>query len=224
MNSLSEQTPTTATHRLLEDQDLLERSTKKPKHFRGAPMASPHHPTEDDMQDSPVASGGATPDSGQADQDDNESTRRARTVFKQTPPEKYGSWMLVTKQKRGNRPRAQNQNVEVAAKYTTRTEPRQNFSYLGNNGPDITRPTVYPRLPQIRTNSRSQAQPLEQRKANANQRVHPQQHNPGQPSSRGDPRDRATRGGPPNRAAAEAKHTVVRGSNKGKAISTTVLH
>nr|GLL21327.1 uncharacterized protein LOC109173568 [Ipomoea trifida] len=120
MNSLSEQTPTTATHRLPEDQDLLERSTKKPKHFRGAPMASPHHPTEGDMQDSPVASGGATPDSGQADQDDNESTRRARTVFKQTPPEKYGSWMLVTKQKRGNRPRAQNQNVEVAAKYTTK--------------------------------------------------------------------------------------------------------
>ncbi|XP_031097111.1 uncharacterized protein LOC116001370 [Ipomoea triloba] len=65
MNPLSEQTPATATQRSPEDQDLLERSTKKPKHARGAPMASPHRPTEVDMQDSPVASGGATPDSSQ---------------------------------------------------------------------------------------------------------------------------------------------------------------
>lgn len=122
------------------------------------------------------------PEGGRADQDDNESTRRARTVFKQTPPEKYGSWILVTKQKRGNRPRAQNQNVEVAAKYTTRFNnlmfdgtrsqsrfaPLQDFDESELNQ-DKTSPTLAtmaqtsqgqqstPRLPQIRTNSRSQA-------------------------------------------------------------------
>lgn len=75
----------------------------------------------------------------------------------------------------------------------------------------------YVPLPKIRTNQRSQQtrmQVPDQQRTMVRQNVD---------SGRGGFRGRGGRGNPPKRAAAESEHTVVRGSNKGKQIVTTVV-
>lgn len=81
-------------------------------------------------------------------------------------------------------------------------------------------------LPCIRTTNRQNFNPTKQRHSIENLRTRayiPQVHQH-RPAPRGAFRGRGGRGGAPHQAAAETEHTVVRGSNRGRQVTSTVVY
>lgn len=152
----------------------------------------------------------------------------------------FGDWMLVArKERRGQRrggipptgtpPNGRNQSPPANTGGRV-TLANSRFAILDGLNDNDGETQVTPRtnmvadqsfqkkLPTIRTTQTQQA-PMIQSQT-------PYQAPNRQPNTanRGNQRGRGGRGGAPRRAAAETEHTVVRGRNYGKQISTTVVH
>nr|GMC60818.1 uncharacterized protein LOC109179535 isoform X2 [Ipomoea batatas] len=277
--SLSEGSPSAETTRSPEDEDLLQRSTKKTKRVGNTAGQSRSGAAISGTQETPTAAGLMTPESahwrtpghcgahntneGEGSMDENlpqtqggsaqpNSTHRAAQNARQPVRDfrqNFGEWMLVARKDRRNNPRGGHRaqtrtGGNHAQTSTVNTEgPQLQSRYAALEGLEeaeqqpvpMESPTaalmqnIPPELPRIRTNQNSRP-PKEQ---TAPQRTDRRQANPGggglggnqmAPAGRGVTRGRGIRGGAPRRAAAESEHTVVRGSNGGKQIASTVVH
>ncbi|XP_031124243.1 uncharacterized protein LOC116026956 [Ipomoea triloba] len=171
------------------------------------------------------------------------STNASPNAVRQEPisvrirKENIGSWMLVARKERRGQQRGGNWNNGLPNAGQNRTQTYNEVDGgLGSNsrfavfeglnevedngpndyrGPRITDLDTRRPLPRIRTNQNNQTK--------EGQRLAPQNAPPRQyiAQERGAPRGRGGRGSAPRRAAAEPEHTVVRGFNKGKQITTT---
>lgn len=170
---------------------------------------------------------------------------RERTGFRQTTKptrdykENFGAWMLVARKER-RAPRRTGYNVPDQARNTNfqrrppadpAKQPAQGSRFAALNGleddaePTPTEGRVSPgsvryrasTLPRIRTNQMSNLTGIQGGTVYNNPMFQP--HQPAHNNTRG----RGGRSGGPRRAAAESEHTVVRGHNYGKQISSTVV-
>ncbi|XP_019150525.1 PREDICTED: uncharacterized protein LOC109147318 [Ipomoea nil] len=135
----------------------------------------------------------------------NASASSAKTCS--MPTEKYGAWMLVT---RRDRRRGGNQ---VNRQTNTPSKDNQQVNSAG--------------VAQMAEGLGEQTRP--QRETVTGGEVTRSSDQGGIPAfnqatGRGNQRGRGGRGGTPNRAASELEHTVVRGSNGGRNITSTVVH
>ncbi|XP_031111961.1 uncharacterized protein LOC116015934 [Ipomoea triloba] len=170
--------------------------------------------------------------------------------LKQNDPRKYGSWMLVSRSNRRGCPRTSSQanrgvawgrrpeqpgtrehgfeGVETQSRFAPLQDLDLNEMAQDQDVPDQSLPMQQRTdlLPRIRTNIPNDRTRPEQRSPYVTQRALPQPvaHGQVQQANRGGYRGRGGRGGIPNRAAAEPQHTVVRGSTRGKTISTMVVY
>nr|GMD12795.1 uncharacterized protein LOC109179535 isoform X2 [Ipomoea batatas] len=161
--------------------------------------------------------------------------------------ENFGSWMLVSRKARRGRgrgggytaagqrpngfvqqhPRRPPEGIETSSRYAMLEEleggQNQPMQEAGNN--EAVTPNRYDKLPRIRTNYRQPQTGSQQRAQNDNlyAPAPPVTQRRYAPSQRGGQNARGGRGRGSRRAAAETEHTVVRGYNKGKDITTTVV-
>nr|GMD52542.1 uncharacterized protein LOC109179535 isoform X2 [Ipomoea batatas] len=182
--------------------------------------------------------------SGQGQKGFNQTCAKPQMVHQVSKPvrdlkQNFGEWMLVARKERGgNRrggarpqdppiqshaqpspPPADREGPQLSARYAI----LEDLDGLMADDPPPGRSAVVPvqkttrTLPIIRTNHENQNP--------RGQNAIPQQPTVRQstPASRGSFRGRSGRGGAPRRAAAESEHVVVRGSNKGKHITSTVV-
>nr|GMC51498.1 uncharacterized protein LOC109150807 [Ipomoea batatas] len=260
--SLSEGMTPAAPPRSPEDQDLLERSTKKNKRGRTYLEAATSQSREVLMKETPEA---VTPESANWRTPDD-TPNQARGHEEVPPPpeedyasdddppessaakvpkatEKYGTWMLVTRNPRRNNARG---NKLPGGHPTTRQNgyPGENRTRMGGQGlqsrfapldgmeedgreqqqEDHLTPSGFQppnaTLPRIRTNFRSGHRL--QGQGRPEPPFEPHMDRPTfTPQDRVGFSGRGGRGRGPNQAAADSEHTVVRGSNKGKDITKT---
>nr|GMC54142.1 uncharacterized protein LOC109147318 [Ipomoea batatas] len=118
--------------------------------------------------------------------------------------EKYGSWMLVSRRDRGYRNRAAN-NRREGPQTERRQVPRRDTNRDG-----------------LGTQSRYQTASMGGYQS-TNRGGYMNSNRGGYQSNYGGSRGRGGRSGFSNQAAAESEHTVVRGSNRGQNITTTVV-
>nr|GMD61430.1 uncharacterized protein LOC109155288 [Ipomoea batatas] len=164
------------------------------------------------------------------------------------PAEKYGSWMLVSRKPRGNNGRG---TKPPGSHPTVRQNgfPGEHRAHVGNQGlhsrfapldgleedsrdhqqENLFSPSGFQppsdTLPRIRTNYRGGQRLQNQERPVPHFESEPRTEFPNhQPQMRGDFRGRGGRGRGPNRAAADTDHIVVRGSNRGRNITSTVVH
>ncbi|XP_019199070.1 PREDICTED: uncharacterized protein LOC109192823 [Ipomoea nil] len=173
-----------------------------------------------------------------------------RQINNQVPKEKYGTWMLVTRKARRYPKRDNTSGAGVQrGRYQSSPKPNQaadnsigvqsSFASLDGledtgmehdqreQGRSPTAQQTGPTLPRIRTRRNKTPDQNEQRGvANEMPNNGTQRDIPRQPvaATRGGFRGQSSQRPMPNRAAAEDSHTVVRGSNKGKNITTTQVH
>nr|GLL27488.1 protein GPR107-like [Ipomoea trifida] len=161
--------------------------------------------------------------------------------------ENFGSWMLVSRKARRGRgrgggytatgqrpngfvqqhPRRPPEGIETSSRYAMLEEleggENQPMQEAGNNV--AVTPNRYDKLPRIRTNYRQPQTGSQQRAQNDNlyAPAPPVTQRRYAPPQRGGQNARGGRGRGSRQAAAETEHTVVRGYNKGKDITTTVV-
>lgn len=166
-----------------------------------------------------------------------QSARIPEQVFK----DDYGSWMLVTKsdrrgQRRGGKPQTTGQRNAQRAGNSEHVQTSSRFAMLEGfeenevgliqdtmGSTPINNNTRIP-LPRIRTTQ--QQGNTDYSMINGSSRVTSNQGvaRQTQTATLGTSMGRGGHGAAPRRAAAESEHTVVRGSNRGKHITTTVFH
>nr|GMC63017.1 uncharacterized protein LOC109179535 isoform X2 [Ipomoea batatas] len=238
-------TPAT-TARSTEEQDLLQRSTKKSKRGRDSTVITPRMATDEVIQEIPLSAGLMSPESAHwrtPVETPNQAWRK--NDYKGN----FGSWMLVSKRDRryqmrgGNQSSARQQGPvrhqgETMNKSARRFETSSRYAILEGLEeneesvpqelactPPINQ-VMNTNLPWIRTNQHTKKTTEQPRSKESASRVSFVQeqarytHSP----NRGGTRGRGGRSWVPKQAAAEAEHTVVRGLNRGKQITSTVVH
>nr|GMD78444.1 uncharacterized protein LOC109155288 [Ipomoea batatas] len=276
--TLSEGSTPAAPPRSPEDQDLLERSTKKNKRGRSYLEAVTAQSRDVLMKETPDAvtpesANWKTPDDTPSQARGHEDTPLPSECGKNAnvdgaahpcdgtpqppesvlakaplPAEKYGSWMLVSRKPRGNNGRG---TKPPGSHPTVRQNgfPGEHRAHVGNQGlhsrfapldgleedsrdhqqENLFSPSGFQppsdTLPRIRTNYRGGQRLQNQERPVPHFESEPRTEFPNhQPQMRGDFRGRGGRGRGPNRAAADTDHIVVRGSNRGRNITSTVVH
>nr|GMC57896.1 uncharacterized protein LOC109179535 isoform X2 [Ipomoea batatas] len=256
-------TPAT-TARSTEEQDLLQRSTKKSKRGRDSTVKNPRMATDEVIQETPLSAGLMSLESAHwrtPVETPNQAWRKRLSghggLAGNRPPKKpendykgnFGSWMLVSKRDRryqmrgGNQSSARQQGPvrhqgETMNKSARRFETSSRYAILEGLEeneesvpqelactPPINQ-VMNTNLPWIRTNQHTKKTTEQPRSKESASRVSFVQeqarytHSP----NRGGTRGRGGRSWVPKQAAAEAEHTVVRGLNRGKQITSTAVH
>nr|GMC60628.1 uncharacterized protein LOC109169367 [Ipomoea batatas] len=220
-DSLSEMTTPAMTARSTEEQDLLQRSTKKSKRGHDSTVITPRMATDEVIQETPLSAGLMSPESAhwrtpvetlnqawrskeQRNFDEDEAgleipNERREPIFRSTTGSRETS-------------RPGEENEESVPQELACTPP---INQVMNTN-----------LPWIRTNQHTKKTTEQPRSKESASRVSFVQeqarytHSP----NRGGTRGRGGRSWVPKQAAAEAEHTVVRGLNRGKQITSTVVH
>nr|GLL29628.1 uncharacterized protein LOC109192823 [Ipomoea trifida] len=207
-DSLPEKGSPAATARSPEDEDLLQRSTKKTKRPRGSKETLGQSPLAETSQEAAFFAGLKSPDSTQWHR------RGQRKMDNRTPG--AGARGGTQAQKFNTN----SGNLETGSRFAALEqliEPDETQTLEGNR-PTIIDTNPIRNLPNIRTNNHPRSQFDRRPNDRSQQGRQPQPTNRGGASG-----GRIGRGGAPRRAA-ELEHTVVRGSRNGKQVISTVVH